>query len=140
MRKIWLTMLTSVLVILIGTGKSQTAPASKKTSIIGCWDQINNKPFGRWPPTQNTLCFNRNRKLHGVTIDDGDGWDYSGTWQYAGRDSISVYFPNFDEPRRGSCSFWIDEAHTVLILTECKNLKWDGAWQRDLGMERAVEP
>jgi hypothetical protein len=73
-------------------------------------------------------------------MDDLDGWDFGGNWRYAGRDSISVYFPDYDEPRRGICSFWIDEDRKVLVFTERKNLGWDGAWQRDPNIERAVKP
>jgi hypothetical protein len=139
-QKIWFTMLASTLVILIGSSKSEATPSAKKMSIIGCWDRIYNKPFDRWPPTQNTLCFGRQNKLQGWTADDGDGWDYSGTWRYAGIDSISIRFPDADEPRRGTCSFWIDEVRRVLVFTRCEILHWNGAWQRDLSMERIVRP
>jgi hypothetical protein len=47
-------------------------------------------------------------------MDDLDGWDFGGKWRYAGRGSISIYFPDYDEPRRGTCSFWIDEDRKVL--------------------------
>lgn len=140
MRKISFATITLLVALLMGFSNSEAAPKLSRASIIGCWDRIHNKPFGRWPPTQNALCFDRHRKLHGITIDDGDGWDYGGIWKYADRDSISIHFPHHDEPRRGTCSFWTDQAREVLIFTECKNLKWDGAWRRDLEAERPVKP
>ena len=75
--------------------------------------------------------------MWGVSSDAGDGWDYGGAWRHMGRDKVSVWFPDPEEPRRVICSFWIDDARKVMTLSDCEGSDWNHVWHRDTSMERA---